>query len=110
MVDVTSNNLANINTNGFKRSQVDFQDLLYIKMRQPGAEVSSGMKSPSGLEVGSGVRVGSTVKVFSTGEFMSTGRNLDVAIAGEGLLQVTKPDGSTKYTRDGALQQGPNGE
>lgn len=110
MVDVTANNLANINTNGFKRSQVDFQDLLYIKMRQPGAEVSSGMKSPSGLEVGSGVRAASTVKVFSPGEFMNTGRNFDLAISGAGLFQISMPDGSIKYTRDGALQRGPNGE
>lgn len=111
MVDVTANNLANINTNGFKRSQVDFQDLLYIKMRDPGTEVSSGMKTPSGLEVGSGVRAASTVKVFSNGELMSTSRNLDVAIAGDGFFQITMPgDGTTMYTRDGAFQTGPNGE
>ncbi len=110
MVDVTANNLANINTNGFKRSQIDFQDLLYIKMREPGTEVSSGIKSPTGMEIGSGVRVASTVKVFGTGELMNTGRNLDVAITGDGFLQVSMPDGSTKYTRDGALQQGANGE
>jgi flagellar basal-body rod protein FlgG len=111
MVDITANNLANINTNGFKRSQVDFQDLLYIKMREPGSEVSAGMKSPSGLEIGSGVRVGSTVKVFSMGELMTTGRKLDAAISGEGFFQITVPgDGSIRYTRDGAFQQGPNGE
>jgi len=111
MVNVTANNLANINTNGFKRSQVDFQDLLYIKMRESGTEVSSGIKSPSGVEVGSGVRVASTVKVFSTGELMETGRSKDMAISGDGFLQVSMPaDGSIKYTRDGALQQGPNGE
>jgi len=111
MVDVTANNLANINTNGFKRSQVDFQDLLYIKMREPGTEVSSGMKSPSGLEVGSGIRAASTVKVFSNGELMNTSRNMDIAITGDGFFQVTMPaDGTIKYTRDGALQRGPNGE
>lgn len=110
MVDVTANNLANINTNGFKRSQVDFQDLLYVKMKEAGTEVSSGMKSPSGIEVGSGVHTASTVKVFAAGELQSTGRDLDIAITGDGFLQVSMPDGSTKYTRDGALQQGPNGE
>jgi flagellar basal-body rod protein FlgG len=93
MVDVTANNLANINTNGFKRSQIDFQDLLYVKIREPGTEVSSGMKSPSGLDVGSGVRAASTVKVFTPGEFMTTGRNLDIAITGDGFLQVSMPDG-----------------
>ena len=110
MVDVTANNLANINTNGFKRSQIDFQDLLYVKMREPGTEVSSGMKSPHGMEVGSGVRAAGTVKVFSAGELVNTGRPLDVAISGDGFVQVSMPDGSVKYTRDGALYQGPNGE
>ena len=111
MVDVTANNLANINTTGFKRSQIDFQDLLYIKMRTPGTEVSSGIKSPSGLEIGSGVRAASTVKVFTSGELMPTNRNLDVAITGEGFFQVTDPStGQTMYTRDGALQTNVNGE
>lgn len=109
MVDVTANNLANINTNGFKRSQLDFQDLLYVKMVESGNEVSSGITSPGGIEVGSGVRAASTVKVFTNGEMVNTGRNLDVAIAGDGFLQVSMPDGSTKYTRDGALRTGPDG-
>ena len=109
-VDVTANNLANINTSGFKRSQVDFQDLLYLKMREHGAEVSSGLKSPSGIEIGSGVRVASTVKVFTRGEFVATERPLDIGIAGEGMFQVSMPDGTVKYTRDGGLNQGPNGE
>jgi len=110
MVDVTANNLANINTTGFKRSQVEFQDLLYSKMREAGTEVSSGVKTPSGMEIGSGVRAGSTVKIFSTGELINTGRPLDIAISGDGFLQVSMPDGSTRYTRDGALQVNPNGE
>jgi len=110
MVDVTANNLANINTSGFKRSQIDFQDLLYIKMRESGAEVVSGMKSPSGMEIGSGVRAASTVKVFTNGELVNTGRNLDMAILGDGFLQVSMPDGTTKYTRDGALQTNADGQ
>jgi len=110
MVDITANNLANINTNGFKRSQVDFQDLLYVSLRESGTEVSSGMKSPSGMEIGSGVRASSTVKVFTMGELTNTRRHLDLAIAGDGFFQVSMPDGSIRYTRDGALQQGPNGE
>ena len=110
MVDVTANNLANINTTGFKKSQIDFQDLLYIKMKQSGSEVVSGINSPSGLEIGSGVRAASTVKVFSTGELVNTGRSLDIAITGDGFLQVSMPDGTTKYTRDGALQMGPEGQ
>lgn len=109
MVDVTANNLANINTNGFKRSQIDFQDLLYVKMTQSGNEVASGITAPGGIEVGSGVRAASTAKVFSAGELTNTGRNLDIAISGDGFLQVSMPDGSTKYTRDGALRTGPDG-
>jgi flagellar basal-body rod protein FlgG len=110
MVDVTANNLANINTNGFKRSQIDFQDLLYVKMRESGSEIVSGIKSPSGTEIGSGVRPVATIKVFTNGELVNTGRDLDVAIAGDGFLQVSMPDGSIRYTRDGSLQRGPNGE
>ncbi len=110
MVDVTANNLANINTTGFKRSQIDFQDLFYIKMREAGAEVSSGVKSPGGMEIGSGVRAASTVKVFTAGELVNTGRNLDLAILGDGFLQITLPNGDTRYTRDGALQQNADGQ
>jgi flagellar basal-body rod protein FlgG len=110
MVDVTANNLANINTTGFKRSQVDFQDLLYVKMREAGVEVASGLKSPSGIEVGSGVRSAATEKIFTAGELANTGKSTDIAIAGDGFLQVTMPDGTTKYTRDGTLQRGPDGQ
>lgn len=109
MIDVISNNLANINTTGFKRSQIDFQDLLYVKMREAGAEVAAGTVSPSGLEVGSGVRAASTIKVFTTGELSNTSRSLDIAISGEGFLQVTMPNGETRYTRDGALQVNADG-
>lgn len=110
MVDVTANNLANINTTGFKRSQIDFQDLLYIKMRDAGSEVASGIKSPSGMEIGSGVHAASTVKVFSNGELVNTRRNLDLAITGDGFFQVTLPSGDTRYTRDGALQTNADGQ
>ena len=110
MVNVTANNLANINTTGFKRSQVNFQDLLYVKMSEAGAEVASGITSPSGIEIGSGVRVGTTVKVFTVGEFQNTNRPLDIAITGEGFLQVTLPNGETRYTRDGSLQTNAEGQ
>ena len=110
MVDVTANNLANINTTGFKRSQINFQDLLYVKMREAGSEVASGIKSPSGMEIGSGVRAAATVKVYSQGELVNTGRNLDIAIMGDGFLQVTLANGNTRYTRDGALQRNVDGQ
>jgi len=110
MVDVTANNLANINTNGFKRSTVDFQDLLYVKIRASGTEVASGITAPAGLEIGSGVRIASTVKVFSGGELQNTNRPLDVAISGEGFFQVSLPGGELRYTRDGGLQLNAEGQ
>ncbi|KPL25247.1 MAG: flagellar basal-body rod protein FlgG [Phycisphaerae bacterium SM1_79] len=110
MVDTIANNLANINTTGFKRSQINFGELLYVTMQEPGTEVASGINSPGGLEIGSGVRVISTVKVYTPGELQNTERNLDIAISGDGFLQVTLPSGDIRYTRDGALQLNANGE
>ena len=110
MVDTIANNLANINTTGFKRTQLEFHDLLYIKMRESGTEVASGLNSPSGIEIGSGVNTSATVKVYTNGELLNTGKNTDIAIAGEGFLQVSMPDGSTKYTRDGALNKNSSGQ
>ncbi len=110
MVDTIANNLANINTTGFKRSQVSFQDLLYITLTEPGTEVVSGTNTPTGLEIGSGVKTAATVKVFTGGELENTNKPLDIAISGEGFLQVTMPNGDIRYTRDGALQLNANGE
>ena len=110
MVDVIANNLANVNTSGFKRSQLNFQNLLYVTMEEPGTEIASGIISPSGIEIGSGVRVASTIKVFSPGELENTGNPLDIAISGDGFLQVTMPNGDLRYTRDGSLLTNANGE
>jgi len=110
MIDVIANNLANINTTGFKKSQINFQDLLYLKLAQAGAEISSGVNTPTGLEVGSGVRAAATNKVFTEGEMNNTGRSLDVAITGDGFFQVTLPTGDKRYTRDGSLQTNANGQ
>lgn len=110
MVDMIANNLANVNTTGFKRSQINFQDLLYVTMEEPGTEVASGINSPSGMEIGSGVRAASTIKVFSAGELQNTANPLDIAILGDGFLQVTMPNGDLRYTRDGSLQINANGE
>jgi flagellar basal-body rod protein FlgG len=110
MVDVIANNLANVNTTGFKRSQISFQDLLYVKLRESGTEIAAGIKSPGGLEVGNGVRPASTTKVYNQGEFENTGRKLDIAIRGDGFLQVVLPNGDIRYTRDGALQMNANGQ
>ncbi len=110
MVDMIANNLANINTTGFKRSQLGFQDLLYVQMQAAGAEVASGINTPTGLEIGCGVRAAATVKVFTEGELQNTFRPLDIAIYGDGFLQVTLPNGDIRYTRDGALQMNANGQ
>lgn len=109
MVDVIANNLANVNTNGYKRTQVNFQDLLYVKMQQASREISSGVTAPSGMEIGSGVRTASTTRAFSVGELQGTGNDLDIAIQGDGFLQVTLPSGELRYTRDGAIQKDANG-
>ena len=103
-VDTIAHNLANINTVGFKRSMMDFQDLMYVKLVEPGQETAAGIVSPTGFEIGSGVRPASTLKIFGQGEMENTGRPLDVAIEGDGFLKVTSPDGQLRYTRDGSLR------
>lgn len=110
MVDTIANNLANINTTGFKRSNVNFQDLLYVKLREAGREVSSGVTAPGGLEIGSGVRMASTNRVFTVGELVSTGNDLDVAIQGDGFFEVTLDNGEKRYTRDGSFSRDANGQ
>ena len=109
-LDVVANNLANVNTAGFKRVQANFQDLLYDKIIAAGAESAQGLQSPTGLQVGSGVRVIATNKVFSQGVPENTGRTLDMAIQGQGFFQISHPDGTTVYTRDGAFQLNSDGE
>ena len=110
MVDTIANNLANINTAGFKRSQLDFQDLMYVKLLDAGREETSGVPAPNGLEIGSGVRPASTLKVFTQGEVENTSRSLDIAILGEGFLQINLPSGETRYTRDGSLRVSASGQ
>jgi flagellar basal-body rod protein FlgG len=109
IVDTIANNLANMNTVGFKRSQVDFQDLVYVRMAEAGREVATGVTAPTGFEIGNGVKPASTLKVFTQGEMENTQRDLDIAIEGDGFLQVTVPGGKTRYTRDGSLRIDSNG-
>ncbi len=104
IVDTIANNLANINTTGFKRSQVDFQDLMYVKMIEPGTDVASGIASSSGLEIGSGVKPAGTIKLFTQGEPDKTDRPLDIAIQGDGFFKISTPSGETRYTRDGSFR------
>lgn len=104
IVDTISNNLANMNTVGFKKSQVDFQDLMYVKLLEAGRQSDQGTMAPNGFEIGSGVRPASTMKIFTQGEMENTGRSLDIAIQGSGFFQVNVPGGQTRYSRDGSLR------
>ena len=110
MVDTIANNLANINTNGYKRRQAVFEDLLYVKLKQAGREVSSGVVAPAEVEIGSGVKFAATAKVFTPGELENTGRSKDMAIMGDGFFEVTLPGGESRYTRDGSFFQNANGD
>jgi flagellar basal-body rod protein FlgG len=109
-MDVISNNLANINTSGFKRSRAVFEDLLYQNMRQPGAQSSQQTQIPSGLQIGTGVRPVAAERIHTQGNLQQTGNQLDMAIQGAGFLQVLLPDGTTGYTRDGSLQSDGQGQ
>src|SRR6202451_4236 len=108
-LDVISNNLANVNTTGFKKSKIEFQDLLYDNVRSPGAEQGNGALLPTGLQLGHGARAVATSRVFTEGELTQTGEKLDVAIQGDGFFQVTMPDGTLAYTRDGSLKTASDG-
>jgi len=110
LVDTISNNLANINTSGFKKSQVAFEDLLYEMLVTPGTEAAEGFEIPTGLQVGSGSKVTSTAKVFTQGAPINTGNQLDVAIQGKGFFRVSLPDGTYAYTRDGGFKLNSSGQ
>lgn len=110
MVDNIANNLANANTFGYKRTRVDFQDLLYQTIKPAGSSVSAANRLPTGIQIGHGVRVAGTRRVFTEGAFRVTENPFDVAIAGRGFFQIQLPDGSTGYTRDGALNLDETGQ
>ena len=109
-LDVISGNLANVSTNGYKRSRAVFEDLLYQNLRQVGAAGTQDTQLPSGLLLGTGTRVVATEKLHTQGNMQVTGNSLDLAIAGRGFFQVLLPDGTTGYTRDGSFQVNAQGE
>lgn len=109
-IDVISNNLANVNTTGFKRSRAEFQDLIYQYLVEPGAATSQTTKNSSGIQVGLGVKTASVKKVFTQGDLTPTGNQLDIAIEGDGFLTVQLPDGTDAYTRAGSMQLDANGQ
>lgn len=103
-IDVISNNLANVNTSGYKKSRSDFQELLYQDLRTPGALSAEGAQIPSGIQVGLGVRPAAVQKIFQQGDIASTGNKLDLAIEGDGFFQIFMPNGEIAYSRSGAFK------
>jgi flagellar basal-body rod protein FlgG len=109
-MDVISNNLANVSTNGFKGSRAVFEDLLYQTVRQPGANSTQQTELPSGSQLGTGVQQVATERLYTQGNLQQTGNSKDVAINGQGFFQVLLPDGTTAYTRDGSFQTNAQGQ
>ncbi len=109
-MSVISNNLANVNTTGFKRDRASFEDLIYQNVRQVGGSTSETTELPSGLVVGTGVRPVATQKLHTQGNLNQTGNNLDIAIEGRGFFQILTPDGSLQYTRDGTFSLDSDGQ
>ncbi|QHI97986.1 flagellar basal-body rod protein FlgG [Xylophilus rhododendri] len=109
-LDVISHNLANVSTNGFKRANAVFEDLMYQNLRQVGSNTSEQNQLPTGLQLGLGVRTVATSRSFAQGSLQQTSNTLDVAIKGNGFFQVTQPDGTLAYTRDGSFQVNSSGQ
>lgn len=110
-VEVIANNIANMNTTGFKRSRAEFQDLLYQNIERVGANSSdAGTIVPSGVQIGVGVRTAAVYRIMDQGAIQQTGNKYDLAISGKGMFQITQPDGTTAYTRAGSFQLDPTGQ
>lgn len=103
-IDTVANNLANVNTMGYRRTRAEFEDLFYETLTAPGATSSSGTVLPTGAQIGHGVRLGAITRIDSQGDRVSTGRDLDVAISGDGYFQVETANGEPAFTRDGSFQ------
>ncbi len=108
-IDTISNNIANVNTGGFKKNRAEFADLFYQTMEYAGTATSATTSNPTGINIGLGVRPTSVSKIFSQGNFKETQANLDVAITGNGFFQIQMPDGTTSYTRNGSFKLDANG-
>jgi flagellar basal-body rod protein FlgG len=108
-LDVISNNLANVNTTGFKKSRAEFQDLLYENLRPAGTSSSQDTQVPTGIQLGHGTRPSTVLKIFSQGDMQNTKNELDLAIEGDGFFQIIMPNGETGFTRDGAFKLDSSG-
>lgn len=107
---VISNNLANVNTTGFKKSRPLFEDLVYQNIRQVGAQTTQNTELPSGLQLGTGVRTVATEKLHTQGNILQTENSLDVAISGRGFFQILMPNGDINYSRDGSFKLNSTGQ
>jgi len=108
-LDVISNNLANVNTAGFKKSRAEFQDLLYETLKPPGTSSSQDSQVPTGIQIGHGTRPSAVLKIFTQGNMENTENELDLAIEGSGFFQIILPNGQTAYSRDGAFKLDSDG-
>lgn len=108
-IDVVANNLANVNTTGFKKSRADFQDLMYQNLKSTGAPSSNSTEIPAGIEIGMGSRLAAVTKIFTPGDIVQSGNDLDMAIEGDGFFQIQTPDGSTMYSRAGSFKKDSQG-
>ncbi len=104
-IDVIANNLANVNTTGFKRSRADFQDLIYQNLKTTGSPATITTQVPTGIQIGLGTRLAAVTKIFTSGDLTQTGNQLDLAIQGNGFFQITLPDGTIGYSRAGSFKQ-----
>jgi flagellar basal-body rod protein FlgG len=109
-IDVIANNLANVNTTGFKRSRADFQDLIYQNLKTTGSPATNTTQVPTGIQIGLGTRLAAVTKIFTSGDITQTGNELDMAIQGNGFFQITLPDGTTGYSRAGAFKMNSTGQ
>src|SRR3954464_5147273 len=109
-IDNVAHNLANVNTTGFKKSRIEFEDLVYEQSKVPGSPTSTTGEAPIGLESGLGVRASATARDFSRGNLRSTNGTFDLAIEGGGFFQLTLPTGEVGYTRNGTFQLNAQGQ
>ncbi|CAN1553408.1 flagellar basal-body rod protein FlgG [Limnohabitans sp. B9-3] len=109
-MNVISNNLANVNTTGFKRDRAVFEDLLYQNIKQPGGQTTNNTQSPTGFMLGTGVKINATEKLHMQGNLVNSQAPLDVAITGDGYFQIQMPDGTTTYSRDGNFKISNTGQ
>ncbi len=109
-VDTIANNIANVNTSGFKRNRLNFRALLYTTLREPGASTAAAQMNPTGLQIGSGTEVSSSIKVHIQGDLELTGNELDLALQGDGYFKINTGNGEFRYTRDGAFRKDANGD